>query len=403
MYDNLPWNDKELELIQIALAIEPKLTGIRPLLEHRYEAIDRYKSHFKGSATSEILDGIDPSQLGDLDKYGFDLLTLRNIRHRHTNYAQFWDSKSKSALHNTVWLIGFLKVGKAIKLQFPELAHAITLETIRRVSVKDRALLRNTILTLADHTRVGIFTQPYAELRSNTANRYNKLRLPHEPTKLPMDASSQDEIMKARINEQIVTDFISRNCDRALRKLGISMLDDYHAFVVRERVGRKAFSALADSYPELADACQRRADTYSVRLNNLMDIIVGKGRSTIYAPAISSVLARTAKAYNLEHSNGILEGTEPRLYLKGSAQVNAEAVRHILSHFSRYEEFMDIAASLPAPMASTQTVKIRGIFLNKVQEHYPELTEAIQAELRRLAPKSQGGIIGEGLRARLSA
>lgn len=398
------WSQKELELIHRTLAAPASLRSPLPLQEHRDEAIGRFKSHFKDSTTGEALEGIDPSDRSGFDKYGSDLLTIKSIRHSYSNYNSFWKGQPQGPLGDMLWLVGFLKVQETISRQFPELRDAVTLETIKRVSAKDRAILRETILILTDLTKVQVPNVPYSELRTAAAHRLSERLQVNENGGATTDNTVTDE----RLREEIVNEFLTTHCEPAIFGLGISLLHNYHKCVVRDRVCAQALSALSDYYPELADECESRMDGYRATTTKRMNIKVGDIRSVIYAPNMRRVLARTVEDYNNEHISGILKGTEANLCLNGAPQVLRAkilplALSRVLTQFSRYEEFMDIAGSLPEPMASEQKVKVRLVFLSRVQERYPEFKEVIQEEVRLLTPESQGGFIGQGLLARLSA
>lgn len=397
MNDNIRWNQKELERIQDALTIVPVVTRDRSLERFRAEAHDRYNSRFNDWTTGETLfDHIDPSSLAGADQHASDALTVRNIRHRYTNYARFWDGKERTPLHDIIWLIGFIKVEQRMKSLFPELADAISLETIKRVSAKDRATLRATIFHLVDKTTINIQPIPYAELCFSAAEGYNTKRLPHEPSKSPMNASEQDEAMQQRIKEEIVSRCIDDHSTPPVF-YGLHVLDAYNQSVARERHNRKALDALADYYPELAETCQRRIDKYSKKTRNLMDINLGSRDLVLYGSASKKVFMTVIKTYNNEHEIGILDGRKPNLYLDGAPQairtkIHALAVEHILTHSSRYPEFIDIVGSMPEPTASIQKAKIRRLFLDMVPQRYPEHTEAVQVELRLLTPEPEAAI-----------
>lgn len=399
MYDNLPWSASDLQIIKDRLARNSFVPRQYSLAHLRAEAMERHQTAIAPSITNT-----DESESNlphsDFDNYASDMIAVRHTRHCHTNYAGFWKDYQKTPLGMFLWLIGFLKVSAHMKYQFPKLANAISLETIARINTEERMLLRDTVLYLADE-RLDIPEVPYSELRSAGADLYNENHNFSKSFVFAMHIPTRDKSLEARVKNLMVEQIISEYLEPAVRRLAPRILDEYTAAVVRERVYRNALTTLARRYPPLSSICKRHIKESSENTARCMDIHLNMTALTIHTPMLDRVCFKALHAYNYKHMADIRDGKKPKLHLIGASQevlkndlpaIRALAVPYILSRYSRCDEFMDIAGTMPEPMVSIQKDKIRRLFLEKVQEHYPELTDAVQAELRLLTPKPEAAI-----------
>lgn len=389
MDDKLPWNEQDLELIREKLDLPLILRAKKSAPDYRADALARYNSRFKEETAVPILESVKSEPRPDFDKRGLDLLAVRLIRHRLTNYADFCLPKPRTALNNLVWLIGFLKASNKIGLAYPELASAVSYETIKRVSREDRILLRQTMIDLADTTSVEMPIQTYAELQASVVKSLNRQGRRKDPEGVRLDIANLD----AKDTEVINTEIVSRFIDRT-QPLGRAVLDPYNHSVVRERICGNALTSLGEQYPELREVCQRHIDGLQQKTATLTHIAFTKEDTKIFGSSLKRVYNKVIMDYNARFAAAINEGSEARLYLEGASDatlsiVRALAVWTLLSKFSRYDEFMVTAESMAEPSASIQKHRVRELFLARIQEHYPELTGAVQAELRLLHPEPE--------------
>lgn len=391
---NDQWDAGEIELIREKLSLPLTLRAKKSTVDYRDAAFARYNAGPRGGTMSRGRASVKQHQRSDFDKYGLDLLTVKLLRHANTNYDDFCSPKPRTAVTNLVWLIGFIKAGNKIKSAFPELAGAVSYEAIGRVSGADRILLRDTILAMADATSMPMPIATYEKLQRKVVKSLNKRGQLNDPQGVRLDMTNLDDNALEEISNEIVSRFMSGNVAELANQLGVAVLDSYNQSLVRERIRGKALTSLADKYPELREACHRYISEGRETTAAHTEFTFTSEDLRIYTPSLTGIYYRVIGDYNTKFATEIVEGTIPRLYLAGAPEtvlsmVRALAVWTLLSDFSRYDEFILSTETMPEPMASIQKDKIRKLFLEKIQEHYPELTEAIQAEIRILNRKSK--------------
>lgn len=386
------WTERELELIRTTLAIKPLVDA-----EHSVKAYRTKASRIQTAIARQrrMLAPNDSVQHQPRYKPDPDDHTVALIRQSHSNVRAFQHEQESRVSAALVSKIGHLKISKQMQSAFPALKDAIVRDTRKRVSSIDRILLRQAVLRLADETKIDIPVIPYSELWLSTVENYNK-RLQPQHASQAMDASSPDEKMRKRIREEIVVRIGAQHLYPLVTQLGVDIVDSYTDAVVRERIYCNGLSVISYHYPDLAERCQRHMKMYRGLTIKRMNLKLTSDETEIYADAFWKVCKRVCETYNERYRNDIQNGTKLKLWFVGTetlpATMSALAVRDILSRSSRYDEFMDVAESLPEPMAAFQKEKIRRLFLNRVQEHYPELSETVEAELALLTPETEAAI-----------
>lgn len=386
MYDIDDYSERDLKIINHRLNLSVSLLANRGSLE---------------DLRAEAAAGHGLEHVKVFDEFGMvhnrDLRAVRHIRHQYTNYESYWRWEESDHVRRILWVIGFAKTSGMLRKAYPELVAAVDYEFLNRVTFDDRLLLRDIIFRLLDMTTIQVPDIPMSVLHTKAVESLNRALARDHPDVQPVTADSRDALDQQSIKKQILLDYISERLTDEPKRLGLTLLDGYNRALARERLYGKALDAFSGKYPGLQEVCDKRMELYRETTALNLDWSFYVSDLTLGAPDLKDIYKHVIKKYSDGSMSQTISGLRPDLRLEDAPpalanMIRSLAVETILNNFSSYPQHMARAVLMPEPQSSSQQANIRMLSLGRVQEHYPELSEVIQAELRLLPSMPEAAI-----------